>query len=215
MDISIQQFERCQAFEVALLHAQSITTGFLSSLGPTILKRLYSRIAQSPGTIIITATNESREVVGFIAGSLSTKTMYRFILLHHGLFFLLILLPRLFNGKIIFKIIETVLYPFRKQKSKEQQIKLKKTNGSLCDDHTQAELLSIAVKSMCRGSKIGKKLTAALEDFFRRNAISQYTVVTFSEDLQSNRFYSSCGFTLSQQFEHHGNLLNRYIKTIE
>ena len=60
---------------VADLHAERIGEGFLVTLGPRFLHRLYRRIALSPDAVLLVADSGER-VVGFVAAATSTRHLY-------------------------------------------------------------------------------------------------------------------------------------------
>jgi ribosomal protein S18 acetylase RimI-like enzyme len=72
------------AVAVSALHAGQIAEGFLSVLGPSFLRRLYRRIARTPGSFLLVAESEGT-VVGFIAGSADVARLYRTFLVRDGL----------------------------------------------------------------------------------------------------------------------------------
>ncbi len=76
---------------VAALHAARISEGFLVTLGAPFLRRLYGRIAQSPGAFVLVvdapdtaAPAGSRAIGGFIAVAEHTGALYRDFLLRDG-----------------------------------------------------------------------------------------------------------------------------------
>jgi GNAT superfamily N-acetyltransferase len=159
---------------------------------------------------------DSQKVVGFAACSLDTAAMYRHILLRRGLLFFFLLLPRVFSPGNIKFIRETLFYP-----QKYNKIKPIRHGG---DDDTPAaagantgpcaELLSIAVSDDSRKKGVGRDLLNALEPYMRKNGVTSYTTVTSSTDRDTNAFYKKCGFYFRKEVEHHGNVLNEYVKEI-
>ena len=55
---------------IAALHANRISEGFLSSLGPAFLRRLYRRVLRSDAGFVLVATvgSDTSTVRGFVAG---------------------------------------------------------------------------------------------------------------------------------------------------
>jgi len=68
---------------VASLHASRISEGFLVTLGPAFLRRLYRRVVLSHGAFLLVA-DDTRTVCGFIAVAESTRALYREYLLRDG-----------------------------------------------------------------------------------------------------------------------------------
>ena len=186
---------------IAKLHRNSIRKGFLSSLGIPFLSRLYEAINRESGACVLVAENKNT-IVGFIAGVADIRGLFKKILLKQWFYFMIPLLHFICNGSIIKKMVETVLYGLKRDKSSQSK------------DTCTAELLSVVVRKELQGRGIGKKMVMELETFFKCNDIRKYKVVTFSRDSQSNYFYTSFDFRLVKTFTHHGNVMNEYIKKI-
>jgi GNAT superfamily N-acetyltransferase len=195
---------------VARLHKNGIKKGFLSSLSDNFLKQLYFAISTTKGSIVFVSKDpNTQKVIGFIAGALDTRGMYLSLLFFHGWKFLIHLFPYAFQIKIFKKILETLFYPILQKKHRSNK------NGQMNSSRYCAELLSISVDENYQGRGIGKKLVNQLEIHFKNLGTHSYKVVTFSKDVNSNRFYLTCNFVLNRQFTHHGNLMNEYIKVIK
>ena len=74
------------------LHAEQITTGFLSFLGHRFLYRLYRRVVLWDGGLLLVVVDPSKgpadspdAVVGFIASADPTAALYRTFLLHDSI----------------------------------------------------------------------------------------------------------------------------------
>jgi ribosomal protein S18 acetylase RimI-like enzyme len=68
---------------VSALHATRISEGFLVTLGPAFLRRLYRRVVLSHRSFLLVA-DDTRTVCGFIAVAESTRAFYREYLLRDG-----------------------------------------------------------------------------------------------------------------------------------
>ena len=75
--ISYQDF-----FQVACLHKNCISTGFLSTFDSEVLAALYRSVSESGGGVVLVAVDETG-CVGFATGTWDMKTVYRWFLLHH------------------------------------------------------------------------------------------------------------------------------------
>jgi hypothetical protein len=146
---------------VACLHAHCIVTGFLSTLGERFLARLYRAIAEDPDSVVLVALardkrtdrsvcTDSTAVTGFVAGTRSTRGMYRRILHRHWLPFSLLLLPRALSPRVLKYIFETMAYGRRVERER------KRTEAAI-----DAELLSIAVDPNARGLGPGRRPRAS------------------------------------------------------
>lgn len=191
--------------QIAHLHSSSITTGFLSLLGENFLASLYKAIDKCPFSFVSVKKDENNNVIGFITGTISVNKMYKWIIVRYGILFLFQLVLFAFRISFLKKIIETLLYSFKK-KNKESE------NEEHI--HCDAELLSMAVSDKSRGLGIGSILINELEKWLKSMNVNKYKVVTFSEDPRSNGFYQKNGFVLKNSFKHHDNLMNEYVKEI-
>ncbi|HMK63725.1 MAG TPA: hypothetical protein VK386_08915, partial [Acidimicrobiales bacterium] len=70
--VSLRPACQADASAIAALHANSITEGFLSSLGERFLRRLYRRMMASRQSVVLVAQGPEA-VVGFVAGSLEVS----------------------------------------------------------------------------------------------------------------------------------------------
>jgi len=201
---------------IAVLHQSSITTGFLSTLGIAFLARMYAAIARDEGSAVFAAYGDGATAgtapIGFIAGTVDIKAMYRKVLVRDGAVLGLLLLPRLFSPMRLRRILETLLYtrrsaaPFDSSGAEPWNAETPKP--------PPAELLAVAVDAAHRGKGAGKRLVAALEKWYLARGVNAYAVVTYSRDAASNALYQACGFAKAREFSHHGNVMNEYRKSI-
>ena len=110
ISIAMTRLSKGDALAIARLHAESIATGFLSTLGNNFLMRLYRDMARTPGSVVFVARNEEDSILGFVAGTIDTGKMYKRILLCRGWLYCIMLLPRASDPDVLKKIIETMLY---------------------------------------------------------------------------------------------------------
>ena len=200
---------------IAVLHQSSIATGFLSTLGTAFLARLYGAITRHSRSAVFGAyddAGDSAVPIGFIAGTVDIKAMYRKVLVRDGAVLGLLLLPRLFSPASVRRIAETLMYarrsaaPFDSSGAEPWNAETPKP--------PPAELLAVAVDAVHRGKGAGKRLVAALEKWYLARGVNAYAVVTYSRDASSNAFYQACGFVKAREFMHHGNVMNEYRKSI-
>ena len=179
---------------IAAIHAERIAEGFLVTLGPAFLGRLYRRIASSSSAFVLVvdrpqsgAPNRAERVSGFIAVAESTAALYREFLLRDGIVagFAatrgIVRAPR--------AVSETLRYGLR---------------GGRERGHTRgAEVLATAVSADLGKQGIGTRLVrAAVEELARRGAGSA-RVVTATGNLAAVRVYEQGGFRLSGVDEVH------------
>jgi len=167
---------------VGELHARLITEGFLSSLGPRFLRRLYGRIARSPDSFVL-VVDDAGKPVGFVAGTLSLGRLYRRFLALDGLAAGLAAPLRLAGA------LPTVLETLR--------------HGRADHDGADAELLAVAVDPAWRGRQLGVALVEGfLAEVARRGARSAQVVVGAGNE-RAIAVYRRCGFAPARTFEMH------------
>lgn len=193
--------------KIATIHKKGISTGFLSTLNTGFLSALYKAIAHSPYSTVISVGNTDGGIEGFISGAESTRKMYRWIVLHHGIQLSVHLLMYCLNAEILKKIIETLNYA----KIIGKGARRCSFENSVCE----AELLSVAVSEESRKNGYGSRLLHDLEHWFLIRKINQYKVVTYAYDSRSNSFYHKNNFSFVRTFVHHGNSMNEYLKKID
>ncbi len=178
----------------AKLHQHRISTGFLSSLGPFFLKQLYAAITSCASGFGYVWEDPDGNVLGFVACAENTGKLYKQALLHRGILLGVPLIRHALRPRTIRRILETLRYP-----------------GEVTGDLPDAEILSIAVSQQCGRRGIGKSLIRASLEEFARRGITRVRVAVWAGNESANKFYSSCGFTLSMTRKHHGLPMNVYV----
>jgi ribosomal protein S18 acetylase RimI-like enzyme len=166
---------------IAALHADRIAEGFLVTLGPAFLRRLYRRILRAPDAFVIVADDAGsgaptgRQVVGFIAVAEHTSALYRQFLLRDGVVAAVAATPGIVRAPGA--VWETLRYGLRGG-----------GNGS------GAEVLSTAVAADHGGRGVATGLVqSAVEELQRRGAASA-RVVTAVGNLAAVKAYERGGF---------------------
>ena len=102
---------RADARASALLHAGQIDEGFLSTLGPSFLARLYRRVALSDDSFLLIA-DASGKRVGFLAGALDVASLYKRFLIRDGVIAGVAAAPRLIQlGRVPSRLCVTARTP--------------------------------------------------------------------------------------------------------
>lgn len=172
--------------QIARIHQDEIKSGFLSTLGTKFLVRLYKHLSVSPYSFIFAAISGS-QVLGFICGSTDTTRVYKSFMLHSGLSSLAILFPRLLSFERIKQVLETLLYPGKKE------------NLGL----PNSEIFNFCVSQPAQQRGIGKMLFAALVKEFQRLNIEQIKIVTGAEQKKAQNFYNSMQAQRVREIEIH------------
>ncbi len=170
---------------LAHLHASRITDGFLPSLGPAFLDRLYRRIVRSTDSFAYVATDDADgHVVGFAAATIDIGKLYRSFVLRDGLVAGIVAAPRLVRSWR--RVLETVRYP--------------SSEGA---DLPAAEILAVAVEEAAGGRGIGTLVVDAATRRLAERGEAAVKVVTGSDNTVALRLYERCGFAVQTRVEVH------------
>lgn len=170
------------AGRAAALHASEIAEGFLATLGPRFLARLYRRVVRCPGSFLLVAEVDG-EMAGFAAGTEDTSRLYRSFLWRDGPVAAALAAPALVREWR--KVVETLRYP---------------AAGA---DLPAAELLSLAVAPAHRGQGVGRGLTTAVLAELQRREVEDARVVVASTNVAALRVYRAAGFRRTADVQVH------------
>jgi ribosomal protein S18 acetylase RimI-like enzyme len=185
--VTIRAAVESDAAEVARLHADQISEGFLSFLGPRFLGRLYRRIIRHPDSFLLVADLGGQ--AGFIAGSTDVRGLYRQFLVRDGIPAACSAAPRLIVGWR--KVVETLGHGSSDGAG----------SGGSADPG--AELLSVAVAPDRQGLGIGRRLVDAFVHEIEGRSCPAAHVVVGAGNLAAIALYERCGFAIAQRFELH------------
>ena len=195
--IEFQDLQVEYAEQVAALHIQCISTGFISSMGIDFVTCLYEAIVQSNSSFGVVAVRNEK-VLGFAAFTTNINTLYKSIIWRKGLRFALILAGQICSLKQVKKIFETVFYPTR--------IKNK--------DLPSAELLSIAVAPEEQRKGLASQLVEMGFRHCRETGVDKVKVLIGTDNKAGNKLYIKSGFEPAGQIINHGLLSNVYVAQI-
>lgn len=167
---------------IARLHAARIAEGFLSSLGPAFLRRLYRRVLRSDGSFVLVATGDD-SVQGFVAGVPDVGALYREFMLRDGVVAGTVAAPKLLRA--LPRVLETLRYPA--------------ATGKLPD----AEILAVAVDTAWGGRGIGRDLVRGATVEFHARGIDEAKVVTTADNTAALAMYRAAGFAPAAAVEVH------------
>ena len=182
-DIKAVSRERCLMLcrddyrEVARIHKEAISAGFLSTLGVDFLALLYESIDQSKDCALLVIRSEGK-IVGFVSAARGLGTVYRHMLRSWGRLGMA-LLPAVFSLRKLYRIIETVMFS---RSQRDERI-----------DLPHDELLSIAVAGEFRGMGFADQLFEALKQHFRTNEVRRFRIVVGDALAPAHRFYRKMG----------------------
>jgi ribosomal protein S18 acetylase RimI-like enzyme len=169
------------AGEIARLHAAAIHEGFLVTLGPAFLRRLYGRIARSSRAFALVVDAQERAALdGFVAVAEDVGAFYREFVLHDGVAAGAAALPRFVRAPLA--VLETLWYGLR-------------GDGGGGDGHdSAAEILALAVDPAARGRGCGRALADAAVAELRRRGHGRARVLTAVGNGAAIRTYERAGF---------------------
>jgi len=193
--IIIEKARKEDASQIAALHKQGITGGFLSQQSDSFLTALYEYLIKNEILIVI---KENNKVMGFVSATVTTSGLYKKFLIKNIPLLIKFTLKNICSFSFFKKSIETLLSPTK----------------SSTGDTELPELLSIVVDLNSKGKGYGQLLTEALEKEFLLREIKEYKVLVGSE-LKANRFYLKNGFIQIKEIElHKGEKSFIYIKKL-
>ena len=174
----IRRMELDDIDQVVGVHLESFPGFFLSFLGPGFLKVYYRAACLDREGICLVASNEKRDVRGFVVGSSSPGGFYRRIFIRHFLGFLLNVLRAVANRpSIIGRLIRTAARAAGEQPPG-------------C-----AGLFSIAVSPAAQGQGVGRDLVRGFIHQADDRGCRRVSLTTDSQgNDRVNDFYRSLGF---------------------
>ncbi len=185
------------ARQVAALHIQCISTGFISSMGIDFVTYLYEAIVQSNSSFGVVAVRNGK-VLGFAAFTTNINTLYKSIVWRKGLRFALLLAGHMCSLKRIKRMFETLFYPTR----------IKNMNLP------SAELLSIAIAPEEQRKGLAGELIEKGFRHYRKTGVDKVKVLIGADNKAGNKLYLKSGFKHVGQIINHGLPSNVYVAQI-
>ncbi len=173
------------AARLADMHARRISEGFLSSLGPSFLVRLYRRIVRSPRAFAVVA-EDGAGVVAFCAAAENVGRLYREFMVRDGIVAGVTSAPKLVRA--IPHVMQTLRYP--------------SATGELPD----AEILSVVTDPTVASKGWGSRVVRVTLDELERRGCSSVKVVAGASNDAALRLYEHCGFASLQQISLHDDV---------
>jgi ribosomal protein S18 acetylase RimI-like enzyme len=169
---------------MARLHSSRISEGFLPTLGPRFLERLYARVVRHPGGFALVDADGTR-IVGFVAGATDIGALYRSFLRRDGVLAAAgAAVPLARSWRRAF---ETLRYP-----------------AATTADLPDAEILAVAVDAAASGRGIGRALVDAAGPQFLARGATSVKVVAGADNVAAVRLYEACGYRVVDEIEVHG-----------
>jgi ribosomal protein S18 acetylase RimI-like enzyme len=181
------------ALQVAELHVAAINEGFLATLGPRFLRRLYARIVESAHGFLLVAVDPQEKggtsVIGFVAGASSVSRLYREFVLKDGVVAGISSAPQLMRS--IPRVVETLRYGAKDQDDESD------------GERAETELLSLAVAERARRRGAGALLVDAFRTEAARTGTSSARVVVGASNASAIRLYNQKGFVEARRLQLH------------
>ncbi len=191
--VSVRTGAAADAPAAAALHAQLISEGFLSSLGPRFLSRLYRRITRADGSFL-TIAEAGGSVVGFIAGSVDVGRLYRSFLVRDGVAASLSAPVRLVTA--LPRVLETL------------------NHGRRDEGPVGGELLAVAVDPGWRGRHVGSQLVEGFLSELEQRGLHAAHVVVGADNATAIAMYSRAGFSPARTIEMHRGTPSVVMETV-
>ena len=187
--------EKKQLERIAFLHMKAFPDFFLTQLGFTFLKTLYTGYAEDENSGIIVAERKDR-IIGFIAYSNDYSMFYKGLIKNHLVVFALCSVCAAIRHP---SFIKRLLGAFKKSDSVKKEEKY-------------VELASICVDPRIESKGVGSALIRHLKDNVDFNRFAYINLETDADGNDAaNSFYCKNDFTLERQFvTAEGRRMNEY-----
>jgi len=186
--VTIREALAGEAATVARLHAEGIPDGFLVSLGPAFLRRLYARAIRSGRAEVLVATAASGEVVGFVAVADDVRAFFTDFLVRDGVAAAFTAAAGVLRAPR--SVFETLRY-----------------GGRVPAAGPAAEILALAVDPGARGRGLGTALAAAAIAGVRSRGGERVRVLTAVGNDAAARAYTGAGMRRRGRDAVHGDVV--------
>ena len=171
--------------QVAALHAANIDQGFLATLGVSFLALMYRAIDEATDSVLLVEEQRGR-VVGFVSGGLGMGPIYR-RMLRRPVRLGAALLPSLLHPRRLKRILEILRYG---------------GSGDVVG-MPRAELLSIAVDPVARGTGVAERLYRRLQAHFAESGVIAFRITVGDSLAAAHRYYQRMGAEAVGRIEVH------------
>jgi GNAT superfamily N-acetyltransferase len=162
------------------LHRDEIKFGFLSSLGDEAINLLFSFSARSKSAILLVARDPTTLIIhGFLLGTFDTSRFYRDFLKKNIFQSFFYVGPRLLTLQRVRKIIETLLYPSKKE----------------IRELPSPEILDLVVGRNSQGMGVGRALFTEFTNILKESGSNEFKITTGESLSGAHAFYEKMGAT--------------------
>ena len=201
MAYKIEEMKHGHISKVVEVHLAGFLGFFLTFLGPSFLRELYSSLIEDPYGVCLVAL-EADEVVGFAAGTSRSSGIYSRLMRQRLIRFALAVLPAVLKKPtIIPRLLRGVTDP----------------QSQPASDEKRGRLMSIAVDPQQQGKGIGKLLVSEFLELASQRGARQVDLTTDKVDNQpTNLFYQRLGFIIERSYTTpEGREMNQYLIDLE
>jgi glycosyltransferase involved in cell wall biosynthesis/ribosomal protein S18 acetylase RimI-like enzyme len=170
--------------DLADMHVNGISSGFLPRLGKRFMEVLYSAMVRQSGTVVLIATDDIGPV-GFVSGVVDTGSFYRQFLRTQWWRAALAVIPRVLKPSNMRRVWETLRY------------------GDGEEAGPSSELLAMSVVPRARRRGLALDLGNHLLEALASLGVDEVKVVVGSDNRAAVAAYGKMGFGASTQIEVH------------
>lgn len=170
--------------DLADMHVNGISSGFLPRLGKRFMEVLYSAMVRQSGTVVLIASDDVGPV-GFVSGVVDTGSFYRQFLRTQWWRAALAVFPRVLKPSNMRRVWETLRY------------------GEGEEAGPSSELLAMSVVPRARRRGLALDLGNHLLEALASLGVDEVKVVVGSENRAAVAAYEKMGFEASTQIEVH------------
>ena len=198
MGYQITPFMAQHARAAAEIHAEGQPGTFLTSLGPTFLRALYTEMAASPRCYGFVAL-EGDEVIGVVIGASDASAIFKELIVRRGVKLALPVLGAMLRRPVLLgRVVETLRYPAQQP-----------------HEPGEAELFYIGVRGARRGEGVGAALFDALAQASRQRGMRAMGLIVDDANETAKRFYLRHGMVAVSAWPMYGRLMNWYRLDLE
>ncbi len=177
--------QRNEYHDLAEIHLDSFKGFFLATLGKRFLLTYYKAVLGSNETISVCAVDDEGKFLGFGTGCVQSKGYHKRLILQNPFSFLV-------QGLIILFTNPKALKRLGKNLDKISSDK---------DDGNYAELISICVSHLSKGTGIGRSLLKEFEEEVKRRKCKKITLTTdYFNNKEVMAFYLRSGYKVLYEF---------------
>lgn len=173
--------------QVARLHVECLDRGFLATLGDDFLALMYEAIDLSPTAVLLTE-EEGDQVTGFVTGGIGMGPIYR-EMVRRPARLAAALAPVLVRPAKLRRILDILRYSVAAPRAA---------------DMPDAELLSLMVAPVARGTGTAERLYRRLSAHFLSDGVAAFRITVGEALAPAHRFYSRMGADVVDEIEVHG-----------